>query len=199
MKFNTVYNKENHLVLTLSDQCGGARRPSQPCLHGYRVCTDFWIQNSRFSPDFLPQQCIFPVSRLSNMWAIEEGTKLFFMMNWNKSMGKNSQDFFIIFFRLNLHFPDFFEVLKIAGQISWLFLKNSRWCPLGFIEPLDPTSVSLINIKQRGAVKWSRRGNGETGCSLGIRDTQIVHILLRILQIMFDSLWIFFIHAWSIF
>ena len=24
MKFNTVYNKENHLVLTLSDQCGGA-------------------------------------------------------------------------------------------------------------------------------------------------------------------------------
>ena len=25
MKFNAVYNKENHLVLTLSDQCGGAQ------------------------------------------------------------------------------------------------------------------------------------------------------------------------------
>ena len=32
MKFNAVYNKENYLVLTLSDQCSGAGLASLICI-----------------------------------------------------------------------------------------------------------------------------------------------------------------------
>ena len=38
-----------------------------------------------------------------------------------------------------------------------------------------------------------------SGCSLGIRDWRIVWLLLRILGLMCDSLWIFFIQTWSLF
>ena len=38
------------------------------------------------------------------------------------------------------------------------------------------------------------------GCSLGIRDWRILHLLIcRILWLTLDSLWLFFIQAWSLF
>ena len=115
-----------------------------------RVHTDFWIQNSRLFPK---HEHIFPDSRLSNRWSKETcknagpintfswcSANIWVKLNkiwpkWKKftfkalvvALKKKLKTFYL-FSRLYLHSPDFFQVWKTTGEISSLFLKNSRFC-----------------------------------------------------------------------
>ena len=112
-----------------------------------RDCTDFWIKKIQvFFHTFSKTIFLSPDSRLSNRWAIETlkkaGTKLYqrcaanvhvqarLNMIWRAGKKFHSQstccsfqkNLFTIFFSgLFLSFSDFFQVWKIAGQISSLF------------------------------------------------------------------------------
>ena len=110
-----------------------------------RVCREFWIKNSRFFFDFLQKNnFFFGTQGYQNRWALTEtlkkvGTKLYkwctaniqVRLNtiWPRQQEKNFigealvafKKLFTIFSRLYLYFRDFFQVWRIAGQISRLF------------------------------------------------------------------------------
>ena len=91
MKFNAVYNKGNHLVLTLSDQCDGAGPVSPVCIDtGFIQIFGFKIQD--FFPNFFHNNNFFFRLKVIEK-VINKVTKLFFMMHCSKSTGKKTQDF----------------------------------------------------------------------------------------------------------
>ena len=55
-------------------------------------------------------------------------------------------------------FHDCFKTSRLCTNPIKTVFHDVYWASF---KPLDPTPVSPINIKQRGAVKWSRRGDGD--------------------------------------
>ena len=121
MKFNTVYNKENHLVLTLSDQCGGAGPASLVYIDtgfvqifGFKIqdfFQTFFHNNNFFFQTQGYQICDQSRNEQSfSLWCAETNVR-----------AKKLKTFFIIFPDFISIFQTFFEVLKIARQISPLF------------------------------------------------------------------------------
>ena len=111
MKFNAVYNKENHLVLTLSDQRGGAQAlPAQFALiqHSYRFLDSKFNTFSR-----LFSTTIISFSRRKGIeQVINKGTMLFFMTHCSKNTGEKTQDFFLSFFHTLFPFSRLFSGLE---------------------------------------------------------------------------------------
>ena len=58
MKFNAVYNKGNHLVLTLSDQCDGAGPVSPVCIDTGFIQI-FWFKIQDFLQTFFQNNNLF--------------------------------------------------------------------------------------------------------------------------------------------
>ena len=117
--------------------------------------TEFWTQNSRLSPDFIPKQkCLFSDSRLSNRWVMETlknaGALQTYGQDWirfdpNEKKNhlestccsfekKTMSRLFIIFSKLYPYFPDFFQAWKVAGEISRLFQEFKTPCEPWFWE-----------------------------------------------------------------
>ena len=121
MKFNTVYNKENHLVLTLSDQCGGAGPASLVYIDtGFVQIFGFKIQD--FFQTFFHNNNFFFQTQGYQICDQSRNEQSFSL--WcaeTKVRAKKLKTFFIIFPDFISIFQTFFEVLKIARQISRLF------------------------------------------------------------------------------
>ena len=121
MKFNTVYNKENHLVLTLSDQCGGAGPASLVYIDtGFVQIFGFKIQNF-FQTFFHNNNFCFQTQGYQICDQLRNEQSFSLWCAETKVRAKKLKTFFIIFPDFISIFQTFFEVLKIAGQISWLF------------------------------------------------------------------------------
>ena len=121
MKFNTVYNKENHLWVTLSDQCGGAGPASLDYIDtGFVQIFGFKIQD--FFQTFFHNNNFFFQTQGYQICDQSRNEQSFSL--WcaeTKVRAKKLKTFFIIFPDFISIFQTFFEVLKIARQISWLF------------------------------------------------------------------------------
>ena len=109
----------------------------------YRIRTDFWIQNSSLLPDnnFFFQTKVRWSTKILRMQdqsffhCTLQTYGLVWMNNIRAKRNKFTSKALVVtlkkkltciinhFSRLFLHFPDFFQVWKIAGQISWLFQK----------------------------------------------------------------------------
>ena len=127
MKFNTVYNKENHLVLTLSDQCGGAGPASLVYIDtGFVQIFGFKIQDF-FQTFFHNNNFFFRLKVIKSV--INRGMNKAFLYNAlkQKYAQKNSRLFLSFFQTLSPFSRLFLRSWKLLGKFHDCF-KTSRLC-----------------------------------------------------------------------
>ena len=120
----------------------------------YRVRTDFWIQNSKLFFRLFSETIIFFFQTRGYQMGDLTKTKNKFTYRALVVALKKTQDHFA---SLYLYFPDFFQVWKIAGQISRLFQGFKTLyepCPYSYFDKFMKSMLPTFSVELTGQISW---------------------------------------------